>query len=327
MTLRLALLLAVFAGPACALTLDFPTNARRVASVETAMSSYDLPISGYANGALETFRAEGAVTQQVWQMQASGQTTLQILVPLRQQLTDLGFEILFECDAQSCGGFDFRYAMEVLPEPDMHVDLGDFRFAGFRRIDEGGPEHISLLVSRSVTQGYVQLTRVGPFLPQDPVVVTSSKGPLVKDAVQVAPVLAPVLAPAAQPPQQGDLIATLEAKGRAVLDDLAFQTGSSSLEDADFKSLEALAAYLKANPTRAIVLVGHTDAEGSLAGNIALSKRRAGSVRAQLTGALGVPASQVAADGVGFLSPLASNLTEEGRTANRRVEVILSVTQ
>ena len=78
-----------------------------------------------------------------------------------------------------------------------------------------------------------------------------------------------------------------------------------------------------ANPTITVAIVGHTDAVGSLAGNTALSKRRAESVRARLIEDYGVDPEQLQADGVGYLAPIASNLTDAGRAANRRVDVIL----
>jgi OOP family OmpA-OmpF porin len=43
--------------------------------------------------------------------------------------------------------------------------------------------------------------------------------------------------------------------------------------------------------------------------------------------ALDVPPAQVEAQGVGYLSPRDTNLTDEGRTRNRRVEVILTSTR
>ena len=88
-----------------------------------------------------------------------------------------------------------------------------------------------------------------------------------------------------------------------------------------------LGAYLLANPDKTVALVGHTDAEGSLAGNIALSQRRAASVLERLVSVYGVPRSQMEAEGVGYLAPRLSNLTEEGRRKNRRVEVIMTSTQ
>ena len=62
---------------------------------------------------------------------------------------------------------------------------------------------------------------------------------------------------------------------------------------------------------------------GSLQGNISLSKRRAQSVRQRLIDAHGVPPERMEAEGMGYLSPVASNLQEQGRDQNRRVEVIL----
>ena len=50
-------------------------------------------------------------------------------------------------------------------------------------------------------------------------------------------------------------------------------------------------------------------------------------MRQTLVDRYGVDPAQVAADGVGFLSPIASNQTEEGREANRRVEVVLTTTE
>ncbi len=72
------------------------------------------------------------------------------------------------------------------------------------------------------------------------------------------------------------------------------------------------------------MLVGHTDAEGALEGNISLSKKRAAAVKARLIDVFGVPEAQIDAQGVGYLVPVASNLTDDGRMMNRRVEAILN---
>jgi hypothetical protein len=37
------------------------------------------------------------------------------VLQLRDQLTDAGFEVLFTCTDDACGGFDFRFATPVLP--------------------------------------------------------------------------------------------------------------------------------------------------------------------------------------------------------------------
>ena len=119
----------------------------------------------------------------------------------------------------------------------------------------------------------------------------------------------------------------LEATGAVALDDLAFEPGSSRLGPGDFASLAELADFLRASPERRVVLVGHTDASGSLAANTALSRARATAVRDRLIADFAVPAGQVSAEGAGYLAPRDTNLTEEGRARNRRVEVILTSTQ
>jgi OOP family OmpA-OmpF porin len=108
---------------------------------------------------------------------------------------------------------------------------------------------------------------------------------------------------------------------------LDFGTGAADLTEGRYESLAALADWLKANPDKTVALVGHTDASGGLDGNIVISKRRAESVRARLIAAYDIPPAQIEAQGVGYLSPIGSNLTEEGRQKNRRVEAILTSTQ
>jgi OOP family OmpA-OmpF porin len=112
-------------------------------------------------------------------------------------------------------------------------------------------------------------------------------------------------------------------EGAAALDDLDFRTGASDLSGGDFPSLRRLADYLGENADRRVMLVGHTDSQGSPAANRALSEARARAVRRHLVDVLGVDPAQVGADGVGDLAPRATNATPEGRAANRRVEVVL----
>ena len=302
-----------------AMTLEFPGNAVRSLEETEAFGSYMLPLGAWQDGKIEAQTAEGEVLQQVWKIPASEMTTLQLLDPLRQQLADAGYDIAFECAAETCGGFDFRFGIDVASEPAMHVDLGDYRFLSARRTDfEDNAEVLSLLVSRSKENGFVQIIHVGPADAETPQLTTSTKTqPGLFDSID-RPGNAAIGAV--------DFGEMLENEGYVVLSDLKFDTGSSDLGHDDYTSLASLAGYLLENPARRVSLVGHTDAEGSLASNVALSKRRARSVMQQLISEYGIDAGQLNAEGMGFLSPRASNLTDEGRQINRRVEVILTST-
>ena len=108
-----------------------------------------------------------------------------------------------------------------------------------------------------------------------------------------------------------------------ILSDLEFETGTSGLSAGPYPSLERLARLLTERSDLRLVLVGHTDAVGALEPNIALSRARAQSVRQRLIATYGVDANLIDAQGMGYLSPVASNLTAEGREKNRRVEAVL----
>lgn len=313
-------LVAAVAPAAQALTLDFPGPATVTANRSEPLTSFLLPIGPYGAAGLPTRRIEGALDQTAWRITApavapQSLTTLAILQPLRAQLLADDYAVIFECETAACGGFDFRYATDLLPEPDMHVDLGDFRYLALERSSDGGPDVLSLMVSRSATAGFVQLTQLG---------AAAEPAPL-PDVADTPP--PPDITTATDTPPPDDLGARLERDGAVVLDDLVFASGTSSLAAGDYTSLADLAAYLLGHPGRAVMLVGHTDAVGSPGANAALSRQRAAAVRQHLIGSLGVPASQIGADGVGYLAPRASNLTEEGRAQNRRVEAVLTSIQ
>ena len=126
------------------------------------------------------------------------------------------------------------------------------------------------------------------------------------------------------PVPAGDLAAVLRATGHAVLAGLDFASGSAALEGDDHPSLAALAAFMAAEPDATVALVGHTDATGGAAGNMAISRRRAETVRALLVSRHGVAADRLEAAGVGFYAPVSDNATEAGRRANRRVEAVVT---
>jgi outer membrane protein OmpA-like peptidoglycan-associated protein len=87
-------------------------------------------------------------------------------------------------------------------------------------------------------------------------------------------------------------------------------------------NLHELAASLDKYPGSNLLIVGHTDALGSTAYNQALSERRANAAATYLI-SQGVAGSRIATRGLGETEPVATNDTEAGRQANRRVEVAI----
>lgn len=304
-----------------ALTLELPAPVIAEETRSKVPGSYAVPIGPFAAGTVPVRTVEGAVDQRAFRLDAPDRTTLAVLAPLRDQVLAAGFEVVLDCEARVCGGFDFRYATEVLPEPDMHVDLGDFRFLSAMR----GDEAVTILVSRSALSAYVQITRVtaapvaeapspdtGTGAPPLPVIDLDVAVPRGLDGVLSA---------------DAGIGDALDAIGTAVLDDLVFASGAATLTEGDYASLAAVADWLAANPDGSVALVGHTDASGSLAANVALSERRAEAVAEVLVNRHGADRARITAEGVGFLAPRASNQTDEGRQKNRRVEVVVTSTR
>ena len=314
-----ALLLTLLSagGMAQALDLRLPSPATPSGERREALSSYNVPVGPWRAGTIPVTTVEGAFAQTAWKVPSVGQTTLQILAPLREQVALAGFTTVFECDTTACGGFDFRYGTDILPEPQMHVDLGDFRFLAARRDGAGGPDWVTLMVSRSADTGFIQLTTIGAAPIGTPDLTVSTKSPFDPGSAPTATI--------ATPPQS-PLVATLMAGRPVVLDDLVFPSGQATLASGDTASLRALADWLADNPAATVELVGHTDASGSRAANVALSLARADATRAALV-ALGVDPARLATRGAGPAEPRASNDTPEGRALNRRVEVTLTPTR
>lgn len=87
--------------------------------------------------------------------------------------------------------------------------------------------------------------------------------------------------------------------------------------------LTKIAKLVEGDPKTVVVVLGHADSSGPEARNRELSRERAGSVASifRLTGLRG---NRLMVRGVGSDMPRAANDTVEGRTLNRRVEMVLA---
>ena len=110
------------------------------------------------------------------------------------------------------------------------------------------------------------------------------------------------------------------ANGKFVTYGIYFDSGSDVVKAESAPVLRQLAAFMEKNPTVKVEIDGHTDNEGTPAGNLDLSKRRAASVAKVLTEQFKIAAERFKTDGMGDTKPVASNENPEGRAMNRRVE-------
>ena len=102
--------------------------------------------------------------------------------------------------------------------------------------------------------------------------------------------------------------------------DAMFDFDKSELKPEGRKSIEMLLDGLEVKNLSAAIVIGHTDSKGSDDYNMALSNRRAESVKAFMV-SKGVAADKISTEGKGESEPVASNETDAGRAKNRRVEI------
>ena len=237
--------------------------------------------------------------QQVWKIKNFSRTTDEIQKEIKNSLALNEYKIIFECDFKSCGGFKFRFNSNILNMPEMFVNLGNYKFLTAKAINYEKSNFISYIISVGKNTGYIQINQFGDEIEKN----------IKKE-------------------QSKTFLKSLSAnfndnRGSIILEGLKFKPGSADILESDLRILSDLANFLILNKKEKIILVGHTDASGPIKSNIKLSKDRAESVQKLFVKKFNVSPNQITIDGVGFLSPIASNNTEEGREQNRRVEVII----
>ena len=104
---------------------------------------------------------------------------------------------------------------------------------------------------------------------------------------------------------------------------LQFDSGEAVIQSRYFTLLRKISEAADVFPGATMIVEGHTDSVGSEQLNLALSERRANSVRDYLLASTVLGASQVQAVGYGKNRPIANNETAEGRGKNRRIDVVI----
>ncbi|WP_420145281.1 OmpA family protein [Sphingobium sp.] len=101
---------------------------------------------------------------------------------------------------------------------------------------------------------------------------------------------------------------------------ITFAFNKSDVQPQFQPTLNEVASVLAQYPKTYIDVYGHTDSDGADAYNQTLSERRAQAVSSYLV-SKGVQSARIGTRGFGESQPIASNATEEGKAANRRVEI------
>jgi OOP family OmpA-OmpF porin len=114
----------------------------------------------------------------------------------------------------------------------------------------------------------------------------------------------------------------IASEGKIAVYGIYFDTGKANIKPYSTPQLNEIAKLLAQHLTSKYFIVGHTDNQGRLDRNLALSQKRASAVASALIKTYKVDPRRLIAKGVANYAPVASNMTEAGRAKNRRVEIV-----
>ena len=118
------------------------------------------------------------------------------------------------------------------------------------------------------------------------------------------------------------MLSDINAQGRVALYGIYFDFDKSDVKPESDPTLKEISKLLSENPKLDLYIVGHTDNVGDYNYNMKLSESRADAVVKTLVSKYNIDKKRLTPAGVGPLSPVTTNDTEEGKAKNRRVELI-----
>jgi outer membrane protein OmpA-like peptidoglycan-associated protein len=103
---------------------------------------------------------------------------------------------------------------------------------------------------------------------------------------------------------------------------ILFDTDKSDIKPEFYQKLNRISEFLKKHPSIVLQIKGHTDIRGTADYNQELSLRRGASV-GYFMEKTGVDSGRIQISGYGLTQPVADNQTDEGKSKNRRVDLVL----
>ncbi len=280
-----------------------------VGYAQKAFDEYELILgpSVYEEGATrwnDRIELEGTLTRILYRAPQE-RSALEIYRNYEELLQQAEFTELFACKQDACGPAFYRFAKTPWEDGFGWVrdvfatDLPKQRYWAGKLTREEGDVYVALYVEEH------------NFL-------NSLAGPYVlMDVVDLAPIESNMVTVKADA-----LDREIQSLGHASVYGINFDTDKAIIRPESKAALDEVGKLLSERSDLSLHVVGHTDNEGSFDYNLDLSDQRAAAVGDALVTDYGIERSRLDSNGVGFLAPVASNRTAEGRAQNRRVELV-----
>ena len=259
-----------------------------------------------------TQRVEGEMTRILY-VAPKQHSSLEVVRNYERELLGIGFQTLFKC-ARECSEDDGTLGYLYLYPPRRRLRNTpplslkaltyaiDQRYLAAKRTGSGADMYVSVYAAqgnfvehKETFERPVILLNIVETVPMESKMVTVDAGAMAKEVAST---------------------------GHVALYGIYFDTDKADIKPESTKAIAEIVRFLKTDPNITVYVVGHTDNVGGYEHNMGLSQRRAEAVVKELTTKHGIPAGQLKAVGTGPLAPVAPNDTEDGRSKNRRVELV-----
>ena len=265
---------------------------------------------------LKSQTIEGKITQRAY-LAPEGRTVLEVTRNYQQALVKAGMQLKFSCEKEKCGPSRIQEPLLAYAE-------------GMKQIQSyGGYSELAMIVLNTSDPPYFFWGTIDVDGRPVYVAVFTSKidapedSPLKGRAGTFIEVVEPKAMESDKVSVDASAIGTaVKSAGKIALYGIYFDTGKADIKPESKAQLLEIGKFLNEDKSIKVIVVGHTDNVGSIESNQTLSQQRAAAVAAALAKDYQVAPARIIAKGVANFSPVASNLSEEGRARNRRVELV-----
>jgi outer membrane protein OmpA-like peptidoglycan-associated protein len=281
------------------------------------------PLSGFAPDGKKREDLEQALDEEnslalegrTWKLTyrvPANRSTLEIIRSYQTALTQAGFHILYQCGGIECAG-----SMPANPAAGSAARRGVHAGALSRLMMRRAGYNIAgdLYSEQHYLAG--KLERPEGDIYAAVIALNFNRSIARVDVVEVKPLQANLVTVSA-----ATMATEIAKRGSVALYGIYFDTDKTDVKPESRPTLGEIAALMKQDTQIALIVVGHTDSQGTIEYNLDLSRRRAEAVVAALATDFGIARNRLDARGVGFLAPVAPNTTERGRAQNRRVQLL-----